>query len=191
MRRSICLAVLLAVSPITVAQDESSAPKPGPEHEPLKKFVGTWQIIAKDEEKNQNVMEGTMVYKMDLGGRWLVGEFKGKYAGKDIEGKSLSGYSSQKKKYVTFYASSWSKSPIMAEGIFDAKTNKLTYVSQATSEDDKATNQTKIVFSWMGEDRLLGDSFKLDSGVDYFRTDSEEKKAGTKIGSSTYTRKNK
>src|SRR5262245_31986969 len=47
-------------------------PKPGPEHEILKKLVGEWDTtvrFGKDESK------GTATYKLECGGLWLVSNF--------------------------------------------------------------------------------------------------------------------
>src|SRR5260370_32379708 len=90
------VASVLAV-PAAVAQEP---PKPGPEHALLKRNEGTWDTtvkFGKDESK------GTMTYKMELGGLWLVGEFKGKYMDKPMEGKGLDTYDPAKKKYVSIW----------------------------------------------------------------------------------------
>ena len=44
------------------------APKPGPEHEVLKKMVGDWTLTMKFGGMES---KGTVTYKMDLGGLWL------------------------------------------------------------------------------------------------------------------------
>jgi hypothetical protein len=61
------VAVVAFAAPVAPAQE---GPKPGPEHEMLKKLEGTWDL---DDEVRPGgrVSKGTVVYKMELGGLWL------------------------------------------------------------------------------------------------------------------------
>ena len=60
-------------------------PKPGKEHDHLKRLVGTW-----DAETESG--KGTMTYKMGLGGLWLIGDFEGEFGGMKFQGKFLDTY---------------------------------------------------------------------------------------------------
>ena len=87
------LAVVLAV-PAAQAQE---APKPGPEHELLKKHEGTWETTMKFGGMES---KGTVTYKMELGGLWLTSAFEGEFAGAKFSGRGLDSYDAGKKKYV-------------------------------------------------------------------------------------------
>src|SRR5215470_20277570 len=72
------IAVLLVV-PALYSQE---APKPGKEHELLKRMEGTWDVIMEGGK-------GTMTYKMGLGGLWLLGEQDGELGGRKFSGRGL------------------------------------------------------------------------------------------------------
>src|SRR5262249_6297977 len=74
--RICCVAAVagLILAPIGRAQEP---PKPGPEHEVLKKLEGTWEATMKFGGMES---KGTMIYKMDLGGLWLTSNFEGDFA---------------------------------------------------------------------------------------------------------------
>src|SRR5215510_4460053 len=68
------MAVVLA-APAARAQD---FPKPGPEHELLKKWVGTWDTTMKMQGAES---KGVATYKMELGGLWLASTYEGEFGG--------------------------------------------------------------------------------------------------------------
>lgn len=102
-------------------------PKPGPEHDRLKRMVGTWQATIKlgDQESH-----GTMTYKMALGGLWLASEFEGEFGGMKFSGRGLDTYDPAKKKYVQVWADSMSTSPMLLEGTVDKEGKVLTSVGE-------------------------------------------------------------
>src|SRR5688572_10958702 len=48
-------------------------PKPGPEHQLLKKREGAWDTVTKAGGME---IKGVITYKMELGGLWLVGSLE-------------------------------------------------------------------------------------------------------------------
>lgn len=81
--------------------------KPGPEHEGLKKFEGTWDVAVKmwmDPAQPPQETKGTAEFKMVLGGRWLRQEYKSEIMGKPYHGVGYEGYDRVAGKYV----GSWS-----------------------------------------------------------------------------------
>src|SRR5687767_590622 len=110
-RICLALAASLAISSAATAQE---ATKPGPEHERLKQLEGTWDVTMKFGEDET---KGQVVYRMQLGGLWLVADFEGEFApGQKFTGKGLDGYDATKKKYVSVWVDSMSGSPIVSEG---------------------------------------------------------------------------
>lgn len=105
MKRVVCaFAVLLASAVVATAQD-----KPGPEHALLKQMEGTWDGTVKllmEPGKPPAESKGVFTAKMDLGGFFLVTEFKGEMMGQNFTGKGMSGYDPMKKKYVGTWADS-------------------------------------------------------------------------------------
>ena len=76
--------VLLALMVPTLAAQEP--PKPGPEHDLLKKQVGTWDTVMKADGKE---FKGTVVYKLELGDLWLVGSMDSDLGGQRFYGSSF------------------------------------------------------------------------------------------------------
>src|SRR5437763_8089398 len=102
MRKVTVLAMVLALGTGTRAQEPA---KPGPEHELLKKRVGTWDTTLKAGGMEN---KGTVTYKMELGGLWLVGSLKSDLGGEKFYGKGLDTYDARKKKYVSVWFDSMS-----------------------------------------------------------------------------------
>ena len=127
----------LAVAVVAVVAVPASAqefPKPGPEHEQLKKLEGTWDATMKAPGMES---KGTMTYKMDLGGLWLVSSFEGEFAGMKFSGKGLDTYDAAKKKYVGVWFDSMSTTPMTMEGTYDPAKKTLTMIGDGVGMDGK------------------------------------------------------
>jgi hypothetical protein len=119
------------VGPAALAQAPA---QPGPEHQRLKDLEGTWDASIKagaDESK------GTVTYKMELGGLWLVSSFEGDFGGAKFTGRGLDGYDPAKKKYVSVWVDSWTTSPLNFEGTYDKEGKVLTMTGESTGPDGK------------------------------------------------------
>jgi hypothetical protein len=134
----VCAAGALLV-PASVAQEPQ---KPGPEHERLKKVEGTWEATIKMGDQES---KGTMTYKMDLGGLWLVSEFEGEFGGMKFKGRGLDTYDPAKKKYVGIWADSMSTTPMMMEGTYDEKRNVLTMTGEGPGMDGPRTKYKTVL----------------------------------------------
>ncbi|HLJ93768.1 MAG TPA: DUF1579 domain-containing protein [Gemmataceae bacterium] len=115
--------------------------KPGPEHERLKKMEGTWDATIRTPAGES---KGTMTYKMELGGLWLVSDFKGEFGGQKFEGKGFDGYDPAKKKYVSVWVDSMSLSPMLSEGTFDKEGKVLTQLGDGPGMDGKMTKYKSV-----------------------------------------------
>ncbi len=118
------VALLILLSP-TRAQEP---PKPGKEHEHLKRLVGTW-------DAETEFGKGTMTYKMGLGGMWLVGEFDGEFGGMKFHGQSLDTYDSATKKYRSVWVDSFSTAPRITEGNLDKNEKVMTLTGEGRGPD--------------------------------------------------------
>ena len=81
--------------------------------------------------------KGTMRYKMELGGLWLVGSLESDLAGQKFHGKSLDTYDAAKKKYLGVWADSMSTTPMMMEGTYDKEKKELTMIGEGPGMDGK------------------------------------------------------
>jgi len=121
-------AVVLTVSLVAAQQDQgesgmSALPTPGEKHEILARKVGSWDatlnITGMPESK------ATYTARMDHGGLWLVGEYRGEFMGGPFSGQDLQGYSAEKGKFTGVWVDSWIDTPLLLEGDYDAATQTL------------------------------------------------------------------
>src|SRR5579885_3776655 len=125
IRCLLSLAVFGATSALVLGQPP--APKPGPEHELLKKLEGTWEATVHAGPQDS---KGTMVYKSACGGLWLASKYEGDFGGQKFEGRGLDGYNPTKKKYVSVWVDSMSPSPLITEGTFDDASKTMTMTGE-------------------------------------------------------------
>jgi hypothetical protein len=142
-------AVALAVlaTPAAWAQEP---PKPGPEHELLKKLVGTWDVVMKGGGME---VKGVVTYKMDLGGLWLLSSLESEIGGMKFQGRGVDSYDPAKKKYVGVWIDSMSTSPLVTEGAFDKEKKTLTMAGEGPGMDGKPTKY-KMVSEWKDDDTM-------------------------------------
>src|SRR5690348_16528265 len=133
MRNMAVLALVLALGTGAGAQEP---PKPGPEHELLKQREGTWDTTMKAGGMEN---KGTVTYKMELGGLWLVGSMESDLGGQKFSGKSLDTNDAKKKKYVGLWFDSMSTTPLAMEGTYDPAKKTLTLVGEGPGMDGKTT----------------------------------------------------
>jgi hypothetical protein len=132
------LAILVLSAGGILAQEP---PKPGPEHEKLKQMAGEFDAKARLHIPGQPVQESKGDYKakMDVGGLFLVSEYKGEMFGQVFQGRGLTGYDTYKKKYTGVWVDTMSPSIYTNEGAFD-KSGKI--FSETIEGPDPATGKS-------------------------------------------------
>lgn len=131
-------AVVALVAPVARAQD---GPKPGPEHELLKKMEGNWDLVMKFGGMET---KGTVVYKMELGGLWLTGTLESELFGSKFTGKSLDTYDATKQKYIGVWVDSMVTQPMLLEGDYDKDKKTLTLSGDGPGMDGKPTKYKSV-----------------------------------------------
>ncbi|QVL30711.1 DUF1579 domain-containing protein [Telmatocola sphagniphila] len=111
--------------------------KPSKDQEYLKRLVGSWSA---DSENGK----GTMIYKMELGGLWLMGDFEGEFGGFKFQGKSLESYDSATKKYRSVWVDSFSTQPRIMEGDLDKEGKIMTLTGTGRGADQKTVNYKSV-----------------------------------------------
>jgi hypothetical protein len=155
--RYLCAIALAAlIAPPTDAQEP---PKPGPEHEMLKKQVGTWDATMKMEGMETKAVA---TYKMDLGGLWLTSAFEGEFGGMKFSGRGLDTYDPAKKKFVAVWVDSMSTSPMVMEGTYDKEKKTLTLSGEGPGMDGKPTKYKSV--SVMPDDDTINFSMYVADG---------------------------
>ena len=153
---TIALAVL--VSPAALAQE---APKAGPEHDVLKKLVGNWDLTMKFGGMET---KGTVVYKMDLGGLWLVSDLQSELFGTKFQGRGLDTYDSSKKKYVAFWFDSMSTGSVITEGDYEKEKKTMTMTGSGPGMDGKPTKYKSV--SVFPDDDTINFTMYVGDGTD-------------------------
>src|SRR5262245_51395340 len=135
MRRALCVCGMAAMAAAflvgsAVAQEKKKGsdtpqgqelpmPKPGPEHEILKKDVGVWDATVETTMApggKPSVSKGVETNALLGDGLWLIQDFKGEFAGVPFQGHGVAGYDSSKKKYVGTWVDSMSTGLSTTEG---------------------------------------------------------------------------
>ena len=150
MRSSHRVLVLATVGLLWGSPVRAQPPMPTAEHEQLKHMVGTWEATV-----NMAGMEskGTMTYKLQAGGFWLVSHFIGEFAGQKFEGNGLDGYDPIKKKFVSIWTDSMAPQPMISEGTWDKEKNQMTMLGMMPGPDGKPV-KTRTVSTWSDPDSM-------------------------------------
>jgi hypothetical protein len=168
--RFCCVAAVAGLILASVGRAQEP-PKPGPEHEVLKKLEGTWEATMKMMGTES---KGTMVWKMDLGGLWLTSNFEGDFGGMKFQGRGFDSYDSMKKKYVAVWMDSMSTTPMTMEGTFDKETKTLTMAGEGV-QDGKPTKH-KMVSQMKDDDNIVAHMYMGDSKEPMFEIVYKRKK---------------
>jgi hypothetical protein len=135
----VCAVVaVLVFAPAVRAQE---APKPGPEHEVLKKLVGDWTLTMKFAGMET---KGTVTYKMDLGGLWLSSNLESELFGAKFTGRGMDTYDAATKKYVGVLIDSMSTRPMTMEGTYDKATKTMTLEGTGPGMDGKPAKHKTV-----------------------------------------------
>lgn len=167
MNRLLRLAALLAVAvAFASAASAQMPPVPGPEHEVLKKDVGTWDFTMEMTVPGMGplTMSGTETNTL-LAGRWLVAETKGEVMGMTFEGRGMSGWDPDKKAYVGVWADSMSTSFNQSESTYDEKTNTLKG-STETANPAGGRSKSRTEATWPTADTRVVRIWGPDAGAE-------------------------
>jgi hypothetical protein len=132
----------------TLAQEPQDAaamaPKPGPEHEILKKDEGKWNAAVKIwMAPNAPPMEvsGTETNKFGCNGLWMMTEFETPDA--SFTGRGISGWDSHKKKYVSAWVDTESMYFSMSHGTYDKDKKMMTFYGEQPDPESGKMMKTR------------------------------------------------
>jgi hypothetical protein len=168
--RTIAAVTMAAVLAGTAVAQEP--PKPGPEHKLLKDREGTWDTTLKAGGMEAR---GTVTFKMELGGLWLVGSLESDLGGQKFYGKSLDTYDAGKKKYIGVWFDSMSTTPLTLEGSYDKESKTLTLVGDGVGMDGKPA-KWKSVSQMKDHDTILLSMYVGDGKEPMFTVTYKRKK---------------
>ena len=132
-------------------------PRPGPEHDLLKKQAGVWDATVEETTEPgapPKVSKGVETNTMVCGGLWLISDFKGEMMGQPFQGHGVTGYDQARKKYTGIWVDGMTTALGIVEGTYDkaTKTMRLDYEGH-----DPAGNpiKMKMVTVWKGKDHRV------------------------------------
>jgi hypothetical protein len=152
-------ALALALTAPTARAQEP--PKPGPEHDVLKKMVGDWDLTMKFAGMES---KGKVTYKMGLGGMWLVSDLESDLLGSKFYGHGMDTYDAASKKYVALWIDSMGSRPMTLEGTYDKDKKELTMAGEGPGMDGKATKYKSV--SQMPDDDTIHFTMYMGDGKD-------------------------
>jgi hypothetical protein len=124
-------------------------PKPGPEHEVLKRDVGTWDATVEmfmAPGSPPATSKGVETNTLGCGGLCLITDFKGEMMpGQSFEGHGVAAYDSGKKKYVGTWTDSMSTGIMTSEATFDSAANTMTGYMEGPDMTGKITKMKSVV----------------------------------------------
>jgi hypothetical protein len=161
MKATRWLSVIALATMATSTIRAQDFPKPGPEHEVLKKMVGNWDLTMKVAGAES---KGSVTYKMDLGGLWLTSTLESDLFGTKFSGRGLDTYDAGKKKYIGVWVDSMTTSPLVMEGNYDKAKKTMTLVGEGTGMDGKPTKFKAV--TEMHDDDTMHFSMYVGDGKD-------------------------
>ncbi len=171
--KTLSCAVAVVFTGMFAAQvNAQEPPKPGPEHEFLKKHEGDWTITMKAGGMES---KGTVKYKMDLGGLWLAGTLECDLGGMKFSGRGFDTYDAAKKKYVSVWIDSMGTAPMIMEGTYDKEKKSLTMVGDGPGPDGKPA-KWRSVSKYPDADTITFDMFVGDGKEPMFTIVYKRKK---------------
>lgn len=161
--------LLFAVASIS-AQDQAEMMKkwqdymtPGPVHKAFEKNCGTWKAEITQFMGGQEMKaEGTAVFEMMLGGRYMKSTFKSMMMGMPMEGFGLDAYDNLTKEYISVWLDNMGTGVLTMKGKIDPSTNKLTYVGKMVDPMSGKETTTKTVTTQVDDDKMLFDMFTVE-----------------------------
>jgi hypothetical protein len=147
-------------------------PKPGPEHDVLKKYVGTWDTTMKIGGME---FKGTVIYKMELGGLWLGSALESDLFGQKFTARGYDSYDPAKKKYVGVWVDSMGPTPVLMEGTYDKEKKTMTMIGEGPGQDGKPTKM-KSVSEMPDNDTIHMSMFVADAKEPMFTVTYKRKK---------------
>lgn len=159
---SIMMALLLATATAAWAQSDMEAmlkmAQPGPAHEILKQFEGSWkQYVSANMGTGPSTGTGALTNRMILGGRFLQMDGAATVGGMTITSMSILGYDNRIGKYTLYSIDEFGTYAITARGAYDSTTRILTFLG--VEEEGGMKMEFKITIAIVNKDTY---TFRLD-----------------------------
>lgn len=140
-----------AATPSAASADPClAAGTPGPEHEVLKAFEGTWKAAVSfwmQPGAAPMHAEGTMVNEWILGGRFLQQRYTSNFMGSPFAGQGLFGYNGVDRRYEGLWVDTMSTAMMLETGRYDASMRTFTMQGEVTDPASRKSMKKKTVIT--------------------------------------------
>ena len=165
-KATVLLAVLASIVSLVEAEDE--LPKPGPEHQLLAQFAGEWDAkLTCNFPGTEGPIEtsGSQSAKLDVGGFFLIANFKSEFFGQPFKGHAVTGYDPFQKKYTGVWVDSMGPGVYQTTGEFtkDGKTYNETMTGPG--QDGKPV-KFRSVMKINDENHMTFTMYSVEEGKD-------------------------
>ncbi len=144
---------------------------PGPEHEVLKAFEGTWNASVsywmKPGEEPIHA-DGTMVNEWVLGNRFLQQRYTSDFMGTPFEGLGLFGYNNVDGRYEGLWGDTMSTGMMIETGKYDPGLQIFTMIGSVTEPASKNLMRKKTVITIDSPNQHTMSMHFSDEGIDTF-----------------------
>jgi hypothetical protein len=160
-----------------LAQDEGEMPawmklaQPGPHHENLAPFVGTWKGQVRmwmSPDAPEMTEAATAEVAWIMGGRFLEWKILGQYGGMPYEARSIEGYSNGEERYEGFWIDTFGTLMVYSEGSGSEDGKSRVMSTEINDVVAGGTMTYRTEFKWIDENRFTHTGW-VDKGDGEFK----------------------
>ncbi len=142
---------------------------PGPMHEWMGKFVGSWDASCKMWMKPGAPMmesKGTMTTDM-MFGKYAHSMYKGDMMGQPFEGAAVMGYNNVTEKFESSWIDSMSTGAMASTGTLSADKKTLTMTGETVCPMTKKPCATREVYKWINDNNYIMEMYSTKDGTEW------------------------
>lgn len=128
---------------------------PGKYHKLLEKDTGKWDLTTKSwmaPGAEPETTTGSVEFKMILGGRFQVGEYKGTMMGQPYEGLGINGYDNYKEQFVSLWMDTMGTTVFETKGKCDgAECKTITSTGEWDDPMTKSVQKVRTVMNYIDD----------------------------------------
>jgi hypothetical protein len=145
--------------------------QPGPHHEHLAPFVGTWKGKVQmwmDPDAPEMTEEGFVEVAWIMGGRFLEWKHTGNWGGMPYEARAIEGYNNGEKRYESTWIDNFGTLILFFEGSCSDDGKKRVMSSQFEDVVAGGTISYRTEYKWIDEDHFTYTAY-MDKGDGEFK----------------------
>jgi len=136
-------------------------------HEVLERYEGEWDVVQRTMMPGMPEMssEGRCTNRLAMGGKYLVGEFEGRFGGRAYEGMSVMGYDNFAKQFFNFWVDSMGTAPYLARGGLSEDGRTIAMIGEMNEPmTGELGKSARWVMTWIDEDTYTMEAQEIAYG---------------------------